>query len=330
MARLFLSAVIGLLVVMPAPAATWADSLFDNLTHDFGVVARGPTVSHSFRIANTTSQPVHISSIRVSCGCTSAGVRTADLAPGQSTDLIAQMDTHRFVGPKSVTIYVQFDRPQWEEVRLTVSANGRDDLALIPDSIAFGSIIRGSSPTKSATLTFHGAGTHLVSVQAESNYVQLAAKNIRRTEMELAYEITATLRPDTPIGNWYTDIWLTTNNPSGQRIRLPLSVDITPALQFSAPVLAFGPVKPGDKVEKRIIVRGPTPFRITSIGGTNETVTATISGDETPKPAHVIVVGIKSGNAGALTHTLKITTDLADDNTAELPITANVVMPKAD
>src|SRR5262245_51635110 len=127
MARLFLSAVIGLLVVMPAPAATWADSLFDNLAHDFGVVARGPTVSHSFRIANTTGQPVHISSIRVSCGCTSAGVRMADLPPGESTDLVAQMDTRRFVGPKSVTIYVQFDRPQWEEVRLTVTANGRDD-----------------------------------------------------------------------------------------------------------------------------------------------------------------------------------------------------------
>jgi hypothetical protein len=329
MVRLYASIAIGLIFAAPAPAGTWADNLFDGLVHDFGVVARGPMVTHSYRITNTTGQPIHFVGVRVSCGCTSASIRTADLGPGQETELIAQMDTRRFVGPKSVTIYVQFDRPQWEEVRLTVVANSRDDLILTPESLAFGAIVRGSSPSKSTTLTFQGSGTHLLSVQAESNYVQLVAKNVRHSESELVYEITATLRSDTPVGKWYTDIWLTTNNQSGQRIRLPLSVDINSALQFSSPVLAFGSVKPGEKAEKRIIVRGPQPFRITSIGGTDETVTAD-AGSDTPKPVHVIVVGINSANPGAITRTLKFTTDLADDNTATLPITANIMMPKAD
>src|SRR5438874_1969797 len=101
MVRLCLSIVIGLIFATPAPAGTWADGLFDGLAHDFGVVARGPTISHSYRITNTTGQPVHISGVRVSCGCTSAAIRTADLAAGQETELIAQMDTRRFVGPKS-------------------------------------------------------------------------------------------------------------------------------------------------------------------------------------------------------------------------------------
>jgi Protein of unknown function (DUF1573) len=329
MVRLYASIVIGLIFAAPAPAGTWADGLFDGLVHDFGVVARGPTVSHSYRITNTTGHSVHIAGVRVSCGCTAAAVRTADLAPGQETELIAQMDTRRFIGPKSVTIYVQFDRPQWEEVRLTVTANGRDDLILTPDSLGFGAIIRGSSPSKSTTLTLQGSVTHLLSVQAESNYVQLAAKNIRHSESELVYEITATLRPDTPVGKWYTDIWLTTNNPLGQRIRLPLSVDINSALQFSSPVLAFGSVNVGEKAEKRIILRGQQPFRITSIGGTDETVTAD-AGTDAPKPVHVIVVGMKSASAGDISRNLKIVTDLAEDNTAILPITANIVMPKAD
>ena len=117
MARLSLSALIALVIATPAQATSWADGLFNGLSHDFGVVARGPTLSHVYRITNTTGTPIHISGIRVSCGCTTASVPVADLAPGQSTDLTAQMDTRRFMGTKSVTIFVQFDRPQWEEVR---------------------------------------------------------------------------------------------------------------------------------------------------------------------------------------------------------------------
>ena len=40
------------------------------------------------------------------------------------------MDTTRFLGVKSVTIYVQFDQPNYQEVRLWVRANGRDDVMM--------------------------------------------------------------------------------------------------------------------------------------------------------------------------------------------------------
>lgn len=184
MRRLSISAIVALMIATPASAKTWADSLFNGLSHDFGVVARGPSVSHSYHITNTTGTPVHISGIRVSCGCTTAMVQVAELAPGQSTDLVAQMDTRRFIGPKSVTIYVQFDRPQWEEVRLTISADGREDISLSQESLPFGSVIRGSTPSKMLTVTIRGASTQLVSVQSESNYVMLTAKTVKHTETE--------------------------------------------------------------------------------------------------------------------------------------------------
>src|SRR5215212_1111310 len=52
--------------------ASWADGLFDELSRDFGSVPRGPTLQHPFRLVNKTNQHVHIASVRVSCGCTSA------------------------------------------------------------------------------------------------------------------------------------------------------------------------------------------------------------------------------------------------------------------
>jgi hypothetical protein len=329
MVRLLLTTAFTILMASPALAGNWADALFAGHSHDFGVVARGPTLSHSFRITNTTAQPVHLANVRVSCGCTSAAAQTSELAPGQSTDLVVNMDTRRFYGHKAVTVYVQFDRPQWEEVRLTVSATSRDEIALSPQLLSFGSIVRGTNATRATTLTVHGLGTHLVSIQAQSNYVQMAARNVRHTETELVYEITATLRPDTPIGKWYTDIWLNLSGPNGQQMRLPLTVEVTPALQLSASVLSFGNIEPSEKSEKRIIVRGPQPFRITGIEGTDEVVSVQPPGDEA-KPVHVLVVGVKPTKSGEFARTLKVVTDLEPDRTVELPIKASVTMPKAD
>src|SRR5947209_3729329 len=120
MFRSCLAVLIALGAASAAPAATWADAMFDELSRDFGSVPRGPTLTHHFQLTNRSGVPVHIASARVSCGCVTATVLQPDLAPGQSTSVVAEMDTRRFTGTKTVTIYVQFDRPQWEEVRLWV------------------------------------------------------------------------------------------------------------------------------------------------------------------------------------------------------------------
>src|ERR1700675_1736675 len=163
---------IGLWAATAAPAASWADALFDELSQDFGSVPRGPTVTHQFHITNRTRHEVRISGIRVSCGCVTATALQGTLAPGQSTAIVAQMDTRRINGPKTVTIYVQFDRPQWEEVRLWVQANSRDDVTVAPDTLAFGLIKRGTAPSTSVTISFIGnPQSQITDVSSDSNYV---------------------------------------------------------------------------------------------------------------------------------------------------------------
>ena len=200
---------------------------------------------------------------------------------------------------------------------------------MAPQSLDFGHITRGSTPAKSAIVTFQGSAMQLVSVQSESNYVQLAARGIRNTGAEMTYEVTATMRPDTPVGKWYTDIWLNTNNAASPRIRLPLSVDVDPSLTLSTPAIVFGSLKPGDKAEKRVIVRGPQPFKITSIEGADDALSAAPMGDG-PKLVHVLIVGFKPATIGEFSRTLKIGTDLAGENTAQLPVRASVLMPHAE
>src|SRR5690348_8460301 len=160
-------------------SASWADALFDELSRDFGSVPRGPTLTHPFRLVNKTKQNVHIASVRVSCGCTSARALQEFLAPGQETAILVQMDTRRFQYTKNVTIFVQFDQPSWQEVRLWVQANSRDDVTVIPESLAFGTIKRGGSPTAGVTISFLGGGNwRILGVRSDSNYVQPKVREI--------------------------------------------------------------------------------------------------------------------------------------------------------
>src|SRR5439155_2322746 len=128
--------------------------------------------THNFRVVNNTKQPVNISNVRVSCGCTNAAAAKTYLNPGEETAIVAHMDTGRFIGVKSVTIFVQFDRPAFEEVRLWVQSNSRNDFNVAPDAISFGEVKRSETPALTTNVTFYGSATQVTEVKSESNYVQ--------------------------------------------------------------------------------------------------------------------------------------------------------------
>ena len=309
----------------PALSATWADALFEEFSKDFGSVPRGPMLNHPFRVVNNTRGPVTIASVRVSCGCVSAVALKGHLEPGESTSIVARMDTTRFTGVKTVTIYVQFNQPAFEEVRLWVQANGRNDFSVTPDTLAFGQIKRGGAPSASVLVAFYGnAETQITEVKCESNYIQPKAQEVRRNETEVTYQVTARLRGDAPVGKWYTDVWLKTNNPEMPAIRVPLTVEIESALSINPDNVTLGAVKTQTEHERRIIVRGVKPFKITQIEGTDNQILVRDNTTQA-KPVHVLTVKLRAGQPGELNRTLRILTDLADDNKIDFHVSAQIV-----
>src|SRR6266542_2795770 len=270
MFRYSLVFVAGLCAAAPTPAASWADQMFQELSKDFGSVPRGPTLQHSFPLRNNTGSAVQIANVRVSCSCTTAYAVKTFLQPGEETTIAVSMDTTRFTGVKTVTLYVLFDQPHGDEVRLWIRANARDDVSITPDTLAFGQISRGNTPTATTRVTFLGNGsTQIVDTQAESNYVQPSVRELQRQGSEAVYEVTAKLRADAPVGKWYTDIWLRTNDESIPRVRVPLTVEIESSLSVNPPAVTLGEVKLGGETERKVIVRGIKPFKITAVKGTD-------------------------------------------------------------
>ncbi len=326
MFRYSLACLLALWAAVPAFASSWADGLFDELGRDFGAVPRGPVLTHPFRLVNNTGAPVHIGGVRVSCGvCTSVRPLQYDLAPGQETAIVVQMDTTRFLGPKVVTVFVTFDQPRFDEVRLWVQANSRDDVTVMPDNLAMGRVKRSTSPTASTTISFFGdANWQITGVASDSNYVQPLCKLVRRDGVEVAYQLSARLRPDTPVGKWYTDLWLTTNNPATPRVRVPLNVEVESGLSVSPGSVVLGPVKPGKETQQKVIVRGVQPFRITRIQGTDRQMTVR---DSTPaaKDVHVLTITFRGNQPGDMSRTFRVSTDLVGENDVEFTARAQVV-----
>jgi len=314
----------GLCAAGPAAAAGWAEALFDSLNKDFGSVPHGQTLTHYFRIHNATNEAVRISSLRVSCGCVTAQAPKPVINPGEDAILSATMDTARFFNVRTVTIFVQFDRPSFQEVRLWVQADSRSDFSVSPGQLAFGTVKRGEAATATVTVTFFGNGAaQVVEARSESNYIQPKLTPVTSGSQQIGYQLTATLRPDVPVGKWYTDVWLKTNQPTMPQLRVPLTVEIESALSVSPEATNFGRVAVNGEVEKRVIVRGIKPFKITGFGGTDTEVTVQESGAGA-KATHVLVVKLKAAKAGDVHRTVRLTTDLAEDNQIEFHVNAQV------
>jgi hypothetical protein len=295
-----------------ASAVTWAEATFNELSKDFGSAPRGPTLSHPFRLVNNTKGEITIASVRVSCGCVSASALKTTLKPGEETAILARMDTNRFSGTKSVTIFVQFSQPQWEEVRLVVQANSRDDVILSPESLAMGHAKRGSAPSATVEVTLLASQAKVTGVQSESNYVQTMLKETKKDNGELTYNLTAKLRSDAPVGKWYTEVWLKTNSPSMPKVRVPLTVEVESALSVSPAAVSLGQVAVGSQVERKVIVRGTQPFRITDVRGADGELIVSDSANDS-QAIHVLTVTLKASKPGDLNRTLRVITDLKEE-----------------
>ena len=206
--------------------ADFPDGVLEETQHDFGVVPRGQQLVHYFRIANKTDKPLHIYNVRVSCGCTQAHALDNTIAPGKETAIWASMDSSRFYGYKQVTIYVSFDQPQYTELRTAVVAQSREDLAFSSTGINFGKVPAGESKAGAMNITFYRGNVQLLDPVSESSFVVPSLKEVRRTATETVYEVDANLRPDTPAGLWFTDLWVKTNDPSIAKLRVPLTVEV--------------------------------------------------------------------------------------------------------
>jgi Protein of unknown function (DUF1573) len=312
--------------VLGSPTAGRGEGLFEDPAKDFGSVPRGTLLTHAFPLTNTTRSSLRITGLRTSCSCVTAAAERSFLDPGEATVIAVTVDTRKYAGPRAFTVYVQFDPPSIGEVRLVVQATSREDVTVNPGQLSMGRVKKGSAPVATVTIEYHGTRAwQITGIENENGYLQPEVKELSRGPGHAVYQLKVQLREDTPVGAWYADVWLSTNDPATPRFRVPLVVEVEGPLTATPRDVVIGRVKPGSRTERKVVIRGSQAFRIASVDGGDDSVQIQAGSDE-KRTVHVLTVAFQAGpQAGDITRRLRVVTDLPDEQAVEFSVQAQVV-----
>jgi hypothetical protein len=308
-------------------AKAGASEYFSESVKDFGTTPRGPVLVHYFVVRNTSGQPVSIGQPRVSCGCTSASVIKSQLAPGETTAVVAHMDTRRISTAgvtKQVTVYVPFLSPYLEEVSLVVRTVVRDDLVLTPDTLAFGTVRKGQGGKAATKVTFYSdPNWQITEVASTGIYIKPAVTPVGKQGSQVTYEVAATLDPACPVGNWTADVWIKTTGAGVEKLRIPVTVNVVAPIAANPDALRFGDVKLGETAEKSLIVQGSEPFKVIEVKGADDAVKISAPSPDA-RPVHILKLELTPKEAGVVSKTLEVVTDSKDQPVVTVPLSAKV------
>ena len=97
-----------------APANPNAPKLiFPEESYSFGEVPEGPQVTHEFKFSNPGKEPLVLSNVRASCGCTTPSWPKDPILPGKDASIMVTYNTQGRPGAfnKSITVTSNSDTP---------------------------------------------------------------------------------------------------------------------------------------------------------------------------------------------------------------------------
>ena len=310
-----------------APAQEWAVKMFDHTSHDFGSVARGAKVDHTFTIENIYEEPAHIASVRSSCGCTSTKLTRNRLTTWQKAELTASVDTRNFLGQKDTTLTIVFDEPFPAEVQLQLYCYIRSDVVVQPGSVQFGSVRRGESLERDLTISYAGRNDWRIErVLCTNEHVDITLNELGRHLSQVTYALQVKLKPDAPVGYIKDTLTLVTNDDNPRAARVPIEVEgvVTSAVTVRPSPLMLGVLQPGVTVTRQVVVHGDTPFRVLEIESDDPRLSTAYNGEA--KKVHVIPVSFTAGDdLGQTSSALRIVTDATGADRLSVEVQAMVV-----
>lgn len=309
----------------PTSGQDWAQRMFDQTTHDFGVTARGAKTEHRFTVENIYVEDANISAVRYGCRCITPRISKSRLKTWEKTEIVAVVDTRTFVGQKDATLTVIFDKPFPAEVQLHVHCRIRGDIVVQPESVCFGSVVQGSGASQKATIDYAGRGDwRIEKVQSTNPHLEARAVESARGGGRVGYNLEVKLKKTAPVGYFRDQLILVTNDPSTRSSRVPVAVEgrVTPGIVF-AQSLSVGVVAAGQTVTRPLVVSRKEPFRILAVESNDPRFRCTTP--RTAKKVHLLSITFTAGQIeGRVNAKIRIETDVADTKVLEVAVYALV------
>jgi hypothetical protein len=251
-----------LLVTVAAGQTTPTNRMWPATSHDFGTVPRGAQLLHRFTWTNTENRPLEIIESRVSCGCATVTATPRLLQPGQSGTVDVAMDGRRFVGVKTVTIQLLIGPESPQNVTLQVTANSRQDVVFNPGQVQFGFLREGAGANQTMDIEYAGPLDYRIEGVTAPAHVQAEIEPLYKKPGQVGHRLKVTLLPTAPAGDFKEVIQLRTNDSQNPVLHVLVEAVIRSDLSVIPQPVHFGTVAPGQKLARRVTLRGTEPFRI--------------------------------------------------------------------
>ena len=287
----------------------WAIKMFDKREHDFGVVARGADANYRLKFKNLYEQVVHISDVRTSCGCSAGKPSQNTLQSLEEAYIEIKMDTRKFIRRKDSTLIVTFDRPLVATVEFPITAYIRTDVVVEPGSAQFGSVDAGTAKSQTLKIAYAGRDTWKIKeIKTANKHVTAKAVETARGNGRVDYSLEVSLAADAPIGPLRQYITLITDDDSSPKVPILVEADIKPDIVVTPSVLSLGTMTPGQKIVRKIILRGNKPFTIESVTCDKAAGVFEVDIPTKASPIQIIPVTITApAKAGSLDEELQVT-----------------------
>lgn len=242
----------------------WARKMFKVTSHDFGTVARGAKAEFAFELTNTYKEDVHIASVRSSCGCTTPQITQDLLKTHETASILATFNTRSFLGNRSATLTVVFDKPFYAEVQLNVTGFIRGDVVFEPGLINLGTLDQGAVQEQKVDVKYAGRNDwKIVDVRSTSTYYEVELAEKSRGNGRVEYQLLVRLKENAPAGYLTDQLMLITNDANSTNIPLLVEAKLNPSITVSPASLSLGEVAPGQKVTRMVLLVGKKDFKVT-------------------------------------------------------------------
>jgi uncharacterized protein DUF1573 len=306
---------------LSAQNAEWADKLFAKAgtTHNFGNVPRGAVLSYRFPLTNIYAVPLEITGTRVSCGCVTVTPSASKLQPKESGYIDIVMDARRFTGAKTVSIYVTVGPQYTSTATLQVSANSRTDVVFNPGQVNFGVVAGGQTPAQTIDVEYAGTLDWRITGIAQHSYpLDVQTTELYRRTGQVGYRLQVTLKANAPGGAFKHELFLQTNDPASLLVPVLVEGTVQAPLSVAPAQVKLAPTPVGKEISTKVLVVGSKPFRVTSVEGLGDGLTADLP--PTADTKQIVTLKWRPTKAGDVKRELRFLTDIEGNPSATVTV----------
>ncbi len=239
---------------------------FHETKYDFGELYQYQETSHVFTFENIGDQPLEITDIVRTCGCTAVTSGDDVIAPGGTGTVKVVFNAENFAGPVDKVIKVLSNDPENGEVRLYISGKILVAVEISPDMIYVRDALIGDMVKRDFTIAAaENKPLQILSVKTSNENLSVTYESVAGREGSYQFHLTYPAKP--PVGVFQESIEIQTDNPVQPRIVVPVSGRIIGQLSISPRALLFRILDPAGQSKKRLTInkRGDATLEVTSV-----------------------------------------------------------------